>query len=585
MVPGARRRRGRYCAAVLLLAAALGLGASAGHGAAAATGPWQRLRNEPPFSPGAMYLLTDGTVLVQDQGPGNDGTGDWWRLTPDSHGSYVDGTWSQAASLPSGYSPLYFASAVLPDGRFLIEGGEFDDGEFVETNQGAIYDPVADSWTSVAPPDGGAGNWSRIGDAPGVVLANGTFLLGASGYSGTADEALLDALTLTWTPTGAGKADGNGEEGFTLLPSGTVLTVDAKPGSCSTRNTEIYDPATGSWQSAGLTPEPLVDCTDGEIGPQLLMYDGNVFVEGSTAATAVYHTSSGTWSAGPSMPVIDGEQYDAADAGAALLPDGKVLLDLSPGAYTPPTHWFVYDGTSLTQIADDFGAPAESSNDVYLLVLPTGQVLVDYRLGPDSLELYTDSGKPEPAWAPTIGSVPTTLAAGGSYTLSGTQLNGLSEGAAYGDDYSPSTDYPLVQITNTATGDVVYARTWDMSNRSIAPGASSSTQFTLPSGIVDGASRLRVVTNGIASVPVAVIVRGGTSAPQNIVCVVPRLKGKRLPAARKALAKAHCAVGKVTKRFSSTVTAGKVTSEKPSPGKHLKKGAKVALVVSKGKRR
>jgi hypothetical protein len=37
----------------------------------------------------------------------------------------VNGTWSQVAS-PSGYSPLYHSSAVLPDGRVIIEGGEFN---------------------------------------------------------------------------------------------------------------------------------------------------------------------------------------------------------------------------------------------------------------------------------------------------------------------------------------------------------------------------------------------------------------------------------------------------------------------------
>lgn len=578
-------RRSRRGATALLVLVCVALATIVAHGSSAATGTWQQLANQPSFDPGAMFLMTDGTVLVQDQGSQNSGTGNWWRLTPDVHGSYLDGTWSQAASLPSSYAPLYFASAVLPDGRFVIEGGEFNAGQFVETNQGAIYDPVANTWTSIAPPDGGAGNWVRIGDAPGVVLANGTFLLGASGYSGTTDEALLDASSLTWTTTGQGKADGNGEEGFTLLPSGKVLTVDAKPDSCSTRNTELYNPATGSWTSAGLTPAPLVDCTDGEIGPQLLMYSGKAFVEGATGANAVYDPSSGTWSAGPSFPAISGQQYDAADAASALLPDGNVLLNASPGNHATPTHWFVYDGSSLTRVADDFGASEEGSNDANMLLLPTGQVLVDYRHGPGSLELYTDGGSPNGAWQPTVESVPTALTAGSSYTLAGKQLNGLSEGAAFGDDYDPATDYPLVQITNETTGHVVYSRTWAMSNRSIAPGASSSTKFTLPSGIDDGASQLRVVANGIASSPVAVTVSGGKPLPKpGVVCIVPKLKGKTLAAARRALTKAHCRVGKVTKKFSSSVKSGKVISQKPAPRIRLKKGAKVAVVVSKGKK-
>ncbi|MEL4383203.1 hypothetical protein, partial [Shewanella algae] len=80
------------------------------------------------------------------------------------------------------------------------------------------YDPVANSWTAVAPPDGGTGQWVRIGDGPGQVLDDGTFFLGASGYSGTTAEALLNESTLSWSDTGAGKADGNGEEGWAHLP-------------------------------------------------------------------------------------------------------------------------------------------------------------------------------------------------------------------------------------------------------------------------------------------------------------------------------------------------------------------------------
>jgi PASTA domain len=562
----------------LLVVAGLALGGGSSGRSAATTGSWQRLVNPPAFNPGAMYLLTDGTVMVYDQGSCNCGSGSWWRLTPDAKGSYVDGTWTRAASLT--YPGLYWGSAVLPDGRLVVEGADWIGGTEVWSNKGSIYDPVANTWTAVAPPNGGSGNWSRIGDAPSVVLADGRFLVGASGYSGTEDEAILNASTLTWTATGSGKADGNGEEGFTLLPDGEVLTVDAKPGSCSTRNTEIYDPASGSWTSAGLTPARLVDCSDGEIGPQLQLYDGRVFVEGSTSSTALYDPSSSVWSAGPAMPVVGGKQYDAADAPAAILPDGKVLVTLSPGNHLAGAHFFLFDGTSFTQVADNPDYDPNQNSDSYLLLLPTGQVLFANRLG--GMDVYSDGGTPKAAAAPTIGSVPTDLAAGSTYALSGTQLNGLSQGAAYGDDYNPATDYPLVQITNDATGTLAYARTWDMSNRSIAPGAQSSTEFTLPKGIVNGASALRVVANGIASSPVAVMISGGKNPPAAVACVVPGLKGKKLAAARKSLARAHCRAGKVTKRFSATVRTGTVISQKPSPGKHLKKGAQVSLVVSKG---
>ncbi|MEI9929856.1 MAG: hypothetical protein WDM89_04645 [Rhizomicrobium sp.] len=91
----------------------------------------------------------------------------WYRLTPDNTGSYVNGTWVKMASLPSGYSPEAFASAVLADGGLLIEGGEYNPANnFSLTNLGAIYDPEANTWTAVAPPKG----FKYIGDSSSLVL-------------------------------------------------------------------------------------------------------------------------------------------------------------------------------------------------------------------------------------------------------------------------------------------------------------------------------------------------------------------------------------------------------------------------------
>lgn len=67
------------------------------------------------------------------------------------------------------------------------------------------------------------------------------------------------------------------------------------------------------------------------------------------------------------------------------------------------------------------------------------------------------------------------------------------------------------------------------------------------------------------------------------VCVVPKLKGKSLPASRRALSKARCRAGRITRKYSR-VRKGRVVSQKPAPGRHLAVGAKVNLVVSKGKR-
>ena len=86
-----------------------------------------------------MLLLSNGTVLVHDEPDTNKlaATNAWYKLTPDSKGSYIDGTWSKIASMPNNYAPLYFASAILPDGRMIVEGGEYLGAKAAWTNKGA----------------------------------------------------------------------------------------------------------------------------------------------------------------------------------------------------------------------------------------------------------------------------------------------------------------------------------------------------------------------------------------------------------------------------------------------------------------
>ncbi|HUA30059.1 MAG TPA: hypothetical protein VMC03_14340 [Streptosporangiaceae bacterium] len=489
--------------------------------------PWTPLTNAPPFgTPGTMLLESDGTVLVHNEPDNNTtgGTNQWWKLTPDARGSYIDGTWSQIASMPASYTPLYFASAVLPDGRMIVEGGEYIGENDAWTNQGAIYNPVANSWKSVAPPPG----WANIGDAASEVLANGTFMLQQSCQTCltnpdlVVDQALLNAKTMTWTVIpGTGKNDPNDEEGWTLEPNGQVLTVDAWIPAA----TQLFHPASDTWAFAGNTdpagnpvdPFPVV-----EIGPQVEMPGGNVFVVGAGSSTqepptacttdeptqdALYNYKSGTWSAAPEIPAIGGEEFDSTDGPGSVLPDGNVLFDASACVYNAPTHFFVYNASSntITQIPDVPNAPNDSSYYTRMLALPNGQVL--FNDGSSDMEVYTAGGTPNPSWAPSITSLSSRgLAPGGTYSVSGSQLAGLDQGAAYGDDVQDNTNFPLVRITNDATGVVTYARTHDWTSVSVAPGTRSSTQFTLPPRTPAGRSTLVVVANGIASSPSSVTV-------------------------------------------------------------------------------
>jgi hypothetical protein len=65
-------------------------------------------------------------------------------------------------------------------------------------------------------------------------------------------------------------------------------------------------------------------------------------------------------------------------------------------------------------------------------------------------------------------------------------------------------------------------------------------------------------------------------------CKVPKVVGKTLKKAKAAIKKAHCGVGKVTKKTSPASKKGKVIKQSPKAGKKLKNGAKIRLTVGKG---
>src|SRR5260370_35874052 len=109
----------------------------------------------------------------------------WLQLTPDNNGSYENGTWTSLQDLPQGtdtsnasgstcapcqYAPRYYASAVLPDGRAVVIGGEDNSNGRGETNSGFLFYPVANSWSATHTE---AFSTAVAGNSQSVILANG----------------------------------------------------------------------------------------------------------------------------------------------------------------------------------------------------------------------------------------------------------------------------------------------------------------------------------------------------------------------------------------------------------------------------
>ena len=327
-------------------------------------------------------------------------------------------------------------------------------------------------------------------------------------------------------------------------PDNSVLTVDASP--ANTKLSERFNPVTGVWSGAGNTPASLCDNDSArgsdasfEIGSGILRPNGTVFYVGANpnigtaccsgaAHTAIFNTATSTWSTGPNVPGSDA----ANDAPAAILPNGNVLIQVAPPAsstnvFGTPSRFYEFDGSTITQV----NSPPVTNYPSYkggMLILPTGQVL--FTRQSTDVEVYTAVGSSDPAWTPTITSVSSTLQPGATYTIAGTQFNGLTQGAAYGDDLQAATNYPLVRITNNATGHVFYARTHGHSSMGVATGSSTvSTSLDVPAGIEPGASTLAVVANGIASSAVSITISASTPTATNTPTTTPTFTPTNTP--------------------------------------------------------
>jgi hypothetical protein len=269
----------------------------------------------------------------------------------------------------------------------------------------------------------------------------------------------------------------------------------------------------------------MQNTADAETGPAVFLPTGKLVAFSAFGNLVLYTpgatpSSPGSWTLGPSAPPPsqpndnpNHSQY-TEDVPACIEPNGKVLFVSSDTIYGGGK-FNEYDPVTNTVTAiagPPVGSP--TSYTMNFVALPTGQILLT---GAGADYLYTPTGVPSDSWAPSIQSI--TANADGSYTLSGTQLNGLSQGASYGDEGNAQTNFPLVRLTQGST--VRYARTYAFSTMGFATGSTVvQTHFKLPAGLPNGTYQLSVVTNGIASPAVAFTV-GQSNQPPTAAITAP----------------------------------------------------------------
>ncbi len=449
---------------------------------------------------GVMLQLSDGRVLVKSDWdatsgfsctcPGDPGN-TWNMLTPDIHGSYVNGTWSTIA--PMADTRVYFASQVLRDGRMYVAGGEYGSGGA----KAEIYDPVTNIWTPAPLIPG-----DTLLDGNSQLLPDGR-VLQAIVKGNSKRTCIYDPISNAFS-VGATVITFHSETAWLLLKDNSILFADRSFGAIAPC-AERYIPALGNWTSDAPPPLTLYDWGAAETGSAQLLPDGRgVFFGGS--GNTLYYTPSGTaapgsWAIGPHMPPGLG----APDGPSATMVNGKILCSLSDtdlvsSWFLSPTYFYEFDylAGTWTRISAPIGGDTLSGpcagND--MLTLPDGNVLFA-NFGLNQYYVYTPSGSALAAGKPIVDSIIKINCT--QYMAVGKLFNGISQGANYNDEWQNPTNYPLIRLTYGAN--VYYTRTHNWNSNGVQRGtASDTTYFDLPSSLPVGTYLLEVVANGNPSI-------------------------------------------------------------------------------------
>lgn len=414
------------------------------------------------------------------------------------------------------------------------------------------YDPRTNVWSELAAAPLDSGNNGGAAYLGGKIYVT---------YTGNSSEiAVYDIASNSWTtlahPLGAGTAN--------ITAGGGKLYLAVELDFVS------YDPVTGIVTPLAEPPKfPGAECADGFerwgglqfAGDKIYGHQGN-----SCTGFAVYDIPTNSWLELPSVPEVDEE---GPVAGSAINPVTNTYLAYGP--YPGTTLWR-YDIEAGSWTTGTLPFEVEDGGMAYL-ALPgyEGVYMVQGEIGTEFTR-YTESNTTD-----LSPSMTAKVAKGGQITYS-VQVKNNGPERASGVVLSNSllkgvTLVSAVSSQGTCTGNP--ALTCDLGV--LRSGASASLTIKVK-------SRLKKVTN-----TVTVSSRAVDTNPSNDgvftttkQCVVPKLRKRGLKGAKKALRKANCKPGKVSRRFNGKTKEGKVVRGGKNRGKVLPAGSKVKLVVSRG---
>ncbi len=358
------------------------------------TEQWTTLGRSPLSARSGAAAVWTGTTMFVWGGDQNDGQ-------PLRDGAVYDPAtdrWKPVSSAPTG--PLAGPTAVWTGRRVLLWGARQAEGEAEASPVGALYDPVADSWTAISPTPLRSVDQSLVWTGE-VLLAWG----GSVGESPAGDGAAYDPDTDTWTPMA--RAPIAARFDHTAVWTGDRMIVwggfsgEESPSRDAFGDGAAYDPAADAWTSLPAAPIAARAMHVAVwTGTSMVVWGGAANASGLVRDGAVYDPGTRTWTAMPPAPLTPRTfASGVADRGTLLVWGGEnengatddgAAYDVATGA------WRSLPGGPL--------APRSRHSAVW-----TGSAMLVWG-GADRTDLWSDGAALRPPTASAPGAVPPTAA-------------------------------------------------------------------------------------------------------------------------------------------------------------------------------
>ncbi len=232
-----------------------------------------------------------------------------------------------------------FVATLLPGGRVLVAGGYLRGFPFTPLSSTEIWDPRTNQWTVAAPMNSAhaEAGWNKLKDGR-VLVTGGEAVTTPDGTAPpVATAEIFNPAAGTWTLTGSmnfGRLDHSQVllvDGRTLVAGGEISFGPS--GGVRTTTAELYDPQSGTWSLTGSMTAPRSESEWATVrlpNGQVLDTGGFIAEETPQASADLYDPATGTWSSAGSMST------SRAGHTAVVLRGNRGVLVVG-GLFVPPS--------------------------------------------------------------------------------------------------------------------------------------------------------------------------------------------------------------------------------------------------------